>query len=82
MNSGMVTVSEIGKYKKEIAYHGDTLNTAARIQAKCNQYQKELLISEQIMNQLHPNGFCFEKIGSIVLRGKEQETAIYAVEKN
>lgn len=81
MNCGMVTVSEIGKYKKEIAYHGDTLNTAARIQAKCNQYGKELLISEQMMNQLSPNGFSFEKIGSIVLRGKQEETAIYAVEK-
>jgi adenylate cyclase len=31
MHSGIVTVTEVGKYKKEIAYHGDTINTAARI---------------------------------------------------
>jgi len=37
MNAGVVTVAEVGKYKKEIAYHKDTINTAARIQVKCNE---------------------------------------------
>ncbi|MEP2024144.1 adenylate/guanylate cyclase domain-containing protein, partial [Reichenbachiella sp.] len=38
LNEGVVTVTEVGKYKKEIAYHGDTINTTARIQEKCNDY--------------------------------------------
>ena len=46
LNEGIVTVTEVGRYKKEIAYHGDTINTAARIQKKCNELGYELLISE------------------------------------
>jgi len=34
-NSGYVTVAEVGELKKELAYHGEVLNTAARIQGKC-----------------------------------------------
>lgn len=40
MNAGIVTVAEVAKYKKEIAYHGDTINTAARIQGKCIRLRK------------------------------------------
>jgi len=29
-------VAEVGEIKTEIAYHGDTINTAARIQEQCN----------------------------------------------
>ena len=48
LNLGKVTVAEVGEIKKELAYHGDVLNTAARIQSKCNDFQKKLLVSEQI----------------------------------
>jgi adenylate cyclase len=40
LNSGKVMVAEVGVLKKEIAYHGDVLNTASRIQMECNVYQK------------------------------------------
>jgi len=78
LNSGIVTVTEIGKYKKEIAYHGDTINVAARIQAKCNELHRELLISENLTEQLQDVNLNFEKIDSIALRGKEQKVLIYA----
>jgi adenylate cyclase len=39
LHSGMVTAVEICP-KREIAYHGDTLNTTARIQSLCSQYGK------------------------------------------
>ena len=79
MNSGVVTVAEVGKFKKEIAYHGDTINTAARIQGKCNELKQELLISETLKNALSNTGFVFNELGSIELRGKESETILYAV---
>lgn len=81
MNVGIVTVTEVGKYKKEIAYHGDTINTAARIQGKCNDFRKELLISESLKNRLNTNAFQFEMLGSIPLRGKEKEVLIYGGSK-
>ncbi|MCB0284186.1 MAG: adenylate/guanylate cyclase domain-containing protein [Calditrichaeota bacterium] len=80
LHAGIVTVTEVGKYKKEIAYHGDTLNTAARIQGKCNEFGKEILISEYIKNKLNDNEFGFEKLGSVSLRGKNEEVFIYAVQ--
>ena len=82
MNSGIVTVTEVGRYKKEIAYHGDTINTAARIRSKCNEFNQELLISDSLKNRLFENGFKFSKIGSVELKGKKQETLIYAVMKS
>jgi adenylate cyclase len=80
MNAGIVTVAEVGKFKKEIAYHGDTINTAARIQGKCNELKQELLISERLKNELSTIGFTFDKLGSIALKGKESEVRIYAVD--
>ncbi len=76
---GQVTVTEVGKYKREIVYHGDTLNTAARIQAQCNKMGRELLISEELKTALPETGFQFEPMGDIRLRGKVKKVAIYAV---
>jgi adenylate cyclase len=78
MNAGVVTVTEVGKYKKEIAYHGDTINTAARIQGKCNEFQKDLLISGALVKHLDQSAFTFEKLGSIELRGKGDLVDIFA----
>lgn len=80
VHAGMVTVTEVGKYKKEIAYHGDTINTAARIQEKCNEFNEELLISQGLKEKLQANGFEFKAMGSIPLKGKSQEVMIHAVD--
>jgi len=79
INAGIITVTEVGKYKKEIAYHGDTINTAARIQGKCNAFKQEFLISEGLKNELDNSDFGFDKLGSIDLKGKEEQVALYAV---
>ncbi len=80
-NSGLVMVAEIGEIKKEIAYHGDVLNTASRIQNQCNNYQKNLLISEQLKNQLPPAAdLHFELIGSLELKGKSELVSIFSAE--
>lgn len=79
LHQGIVTVTEVGKYKKEIAYHGDTINTAARIQEKCNEFNEKLLISQELKEKLQANGFEFKAMGSISLKGKSQEVMIHAV---
>lgn len=79
LNTGVVTVTEVGRYKKEIAYHGDTLNTAARIQAKCNHFEKELLISGYLKEKLNGSGLEYTLMGSEPLRGKQKEVEIYAI---
>ncbi|GGG11519.1 hypothetical protein GCM10011344_10310 [Dokdonia pacifica] len=79
LNDGVVAATEVGKYKKEIAYHGDTLNTAARIQGKCNEFQQELLISESLKTKLDLKNNHVELLGDIMLRGKQANVQIYSV---
>lgn len=83
MNSGNITVAEIGKFKREIAYHGDTINTAARIQEKCNVFDKDLLISEELYSLLKDlDAYRFIGLGEIKLKGKSEATQIYSVTKS
>ncbi|MFD2099604.1 adenylate/guanylate cyclase domain-containing protein [Flagellimonas iocasae] len=79
MHSGLVTVTEVGKYKKEIAYHGDTLNTTARIQGQCNILNSELLVSKTIADYFDSSSYAFSALGSISLKGKEEKVPLYAV---
>ena len=80
INMGKVTVAEVGQIKKEIAFHGDTVNTAARIQGKCNELDSELLISETLEQQLNgSNNFKRKIMGKVSLKGKQQEINIYSV---
>jgi adenylate cyclase len=80
LHLGRVTVAEVGEIKKELAYHGDAINTAARIQDKCNQFQKRLLISETMKSELESkNQFAFSSIGDVSLKGKAKSLNLYEV---
>ena len=78
---GEVSVSEVGIIKREIAYHSDVLNTAARIQGKCNEFNAKLLISDELKEKLNNQKyFSFKHIGGISLKGKQNLVNIYKVD--
>lgn len=81
MHMGKVTAVEIGEIKKDIAYHGDTLNTAARIQSLCNEYQRDFLISEYLIENLaiDKGMFQLEHLGQIHLKGKSEKVGLVSV---
>ncbi|HEY9047889.1 MAG TPA: adenylate/guanylate cyclase domain-containing protein [Ohtaekwangia sp.] len=80
MHLGVVTAVEIGEIKRDIAYHGDTLNTASRIQGMCNQYNKPLLISRALLDKLTLHrDMQSENMGEIILKGKAETTEIYSI---
>jgi adenylate cyclase len=81
VNIGPVTAAEIGVLKRDIAYFSDVLNTAARIQSKCNEYGKRLLISGALRKALAaiPDLPAMERLGDIPLKGKEAPVEVYAV---
>ncbi|HEY0978482.1 MAG TPA: adenylate/guanylate cyclase domain-containing protein [Flavobacteriales bacterium] len=84
VHAGTVTAVEIGDIKREIAYHGDTINTAARIQSMNNEFGRLLLISErmrELCGDVAPNGLRTEPLGSILLKGKRDHVTIHAVER-
>lgn len=81
IDAGIVTVAEVGDIKREIAYHGDVLNTAARIQDKCREYDKDLLISENFETEIQEfNGFNKKLIGEVSLTGEKHTVKIYNIE--
>lgn len=80
LHSGMVTAVEIGELKRDIAYHGDTLNTAARIQSVCNEYEKSFIVSQYLIDKAGlPSGVFAESLGEIILRGKAEKVGLVSV---
>jgi len=80
LHLGVVTAVEVGEIKRDIAYHGDTLNTAARIQSICNQYNKTLLISQDLkLTADLDKGFILESLGPIRLKGKDNPVEVYSI---
>ena len=81
MHIGECTVSELGDLKREIAYSGDTLNTAARIESMCNPLQSDFLISEILKNSLvEKSEFSFDEKGCVGLKGKSVKVNLFNVE--
>lgn len=80
LHMGQVTASEVGKYKREIAYHGDTINTASRIQGLCNTLNQRILISEELHQSLSSiTELEFSSMGTHQLKGKEKEVELWGV---
>ena len=80
IHCGTVSITEIGSIRKSIAYHGDPINTAARVCAKCKELDEELLITgdvfEKITN-LEKNSIKY--LGEFIFKGKREEIPIYSV---
>ncbi|WP_179225594.1 nucleotidyl cyclase domain-containing protein [Hymenobacter mucosus] len=70
-HGGPVKTVLVGRAHNELVYHGDVLNTTARIQAQCNALGSQLLISEVLYQQLEPQpAGQFARRGQLVLRDK------------
>lgn len=84
MSIGMVTVVEIGDIKKEIAFHGNVLNTAARIQDLCNVYNEKILVSKKFYDATlkEKTSYSYTKVAETQLRGKHRTTEIYSVRRS
>lgn len=81
LHYGKVTTGEIGTLKKEIVFTGDTLNTTARIQGLCNQYEVDLLLSEDFLKETPPTDvYVFKSLGKVQLRGRNQDIALFSVD--
>ncbi len=80
IHAGQVIVTSLGKQKREIVYHGDVLNTASRIQGKCNELKQNLLISEDMLSYINfGDEFIIEEKGGIELKGKSHKLCLYGV---
>jgi adenylate cyclase len=80
VEEGAVTVTEVGDIKREIAFHGDALNTAARLLALCREKDKSVLVSGKIQSSISSvDGWTTELQGDFTLRGKKESVAVFGV---
>jgi adenylate cyclase len=79
---GPVMATEVGEIKSEIVYHGDVLNTAARIQGLCGPTGERFLLSEDLAARIAlPEDWGAAPLGAFDLKGKEAEVGIVAVRR-
>jgi adenylate cyclase len=83
LHAGRVVVTEVGKIRKEIAYHGDPMNTTARICGFCHQVQRRLLVSGAVTRLLDGQAldYSVEEVGTHRLKGKEQRIELFGIER-
>jgi adenylate cyclase len=82
INSGKIMIAEVGTFKSEIAFHGDVLNTAARIQKQCKSYNRRLLVTKNFAEKFREVSFGYqiEWLALDRLLGKQNPVDIYAIE--
>ena len=82
LHGGVLMVAEVGFVKKEVAYHGDVINTSARIQGECNKYSVPILISEILLKDLKIiDDYSSLFLGTVLLKGKREEINIHTLQE-
>lgn len=82
LHAGKIIIAEVGTIKKELAYHGDVINTTSRIQEQCNEFNESLLISEELLLDLNlGNKYKAIPLGEELLEGKQEELKLFAIHK-
>jgi len=83
LHYGPVIITEVGGSKQEIAYHGDTVNTTARIRSVCTEVNERLLISAELLGLLTQidEQYIIESKGIFNLKGKKNVIGLFCVKE-
>ncbi|MEO6131569.1 MAG: adenylate/guanylate cyclase domain-containing protein [Saprospiraceae bacterium] len=81
LHCGPVMVGEIGVVKRDIAFSGEVVGTAARIQNRCNHLEVNLLISHDLKLLLPWQGSNLkpQHKGDLLIKGKMENLPLYTV---
>ncbi|TDO82770.1 adenylate/guanylate cyclase family protein [Flavobacterium chryseum] len=80
LHCGKVTTGEIGVLKKEIMFTCDVLNTTARIEGLCNNYDLDILVSDSITDKLDLSLYSkVESVGKNTLTGKDVQFELFTL---
>ena len=80
IHAGPVVISECGDSRRQVAYFGDTVNVAARLQAHCKEVGRPLLVSGALVRLLPAaDDLAIDALGPIQLRGRAAPIEIFAV---
>src|SRR5262245_55287292 len=80
LHGGPVVTAEIGDIKKDIVHSGDTVNTAARVEARCRPLERRVLVSEALLTRCQvPPELVIEDMGEQELRGRAEAVRLYSI---
>lgn len=80
LNTGVVTLGEIGSEKKKnYTIVGDTVNLASRLESVTKEHDAPLVFSEYTYEKIKHRIDC-KLLGNIKVKGREQPVTIYTVE--
>jgi len=80
LHAGPVISGEIGDTKRNIVFHGDVMNTAARLEHATRELDRQFLVSKEAIGYLRgTERYVLEPLGPQALRGRETLVEVYAV---
>lgn len=80
LHVGPVVVGEVGGRRRDIVFHGDVMNTTARLEQVARELDRRLVISADAVGRLGgAGGYPVEDLGARMLRGRASPVQIYAV---
>ncbi len=76
IDRGPVTVIEVGDVERAVVFHGDVLNTAARLLELCKENQESLVVSRPIADAVEDDAAILRTWeAEVLLRGKRERVA-------
>ncbi|NNF36432.1 MAG: adenylate/guanylate cyclase domain-containing protein [Saprospiraceae bacterium] len=83
IHKGTIITTLVGERTKELAFHGDTVNTTARIEELCKKFNCSCLVSEEIIRDITVSDqFKVDKISDVAIRGKSKSLQLFSIEKS
>jgi adenylate cyclase len=80
LHAGPVISGEIGGSKRDIVFHGDVMNTTARLEQATRDLGRSFLVSADALSRLtDTGGYAREALGPQALRGRAAPVEVYAV---
>jgi adenylate cyclase len=80
LHAGSVVTGEVGESKREIVFHGDVMNAAARLEQAARELGHKLLASEEARRLLlNVDRFGFGDLGPLALRGRAAPVQVFVV---
>jgi adenylate cyclase len=80
IHGGSVVTTWVGLAKVELAFHGDALNAAARLQGLCGERDEQCLISGDTVRLISlPDEISSRPLGDVQLKGKNEKADVFAL---
>jgi adenylate cyclase len=81
LHAGAVISGEVGESRRALVFHGDVMNTTARIEQMTRDLGRRYLVSGDALDRLSPvSEYALDDVGLQRVRGREAPVRVFAVE--